>query len=1202
MHFNSILCNRYRKSVRTISGLIIGLMLCAGITSFFSPNTAHAAAISDDLISHWTLDEESGTRVDSHGDNDLTPSGTGPYGEGKMSNGFAPTGSGTEGRIEVADNASLSMTDADDFTISAWVNFDTLSGTRGIIGKSNTEYLLYSSGSILRFAVYGGSSGTASTVSSANVPAGNWHFVVAWYDADAHTVNIQVNNGTPVSAAATAGRPVDGANAFVIGAITTTGYSDGIIDSVSIWQRLLTSDERSALYNSGDGLEYPFVIIPDSPTNLEATGGNTVVNLTWTAPESDGGSAVTDYVIEYKLSSEPTTWSTFSDGASSETETTVTGLTNGLSYDFRVSAVNAAGTSSPSATDSAVPPVSEPEAPVANSVAISGNANVSEMLTGSYTYSDANGDDEGASTYRWMRSDTAGGTYTAISGATSTTYTLTEDDLGKYIKFEVTPVTDVSPTTGGAALSSATSQVKNERILYHIVSTGQSLSLGSQGSPALTTEQPYENVQLSGTSLVPLVESSVETMSSALANTLTNLSPLEDTMSAVTVGGLGGSAYSVIKKGTATYNGNLTKATNVKNAAAELGIPEKIAGVTVIHGETDMLNDVSAETYESYLVEWQSDYNTDLKAITGQEEDIPLFTDQTSSQSGYSKITAGVPIGQLAASENHPGDIILIGPKYFLTYDDNVHLVNTSYRWLGEYYGKVFKKVLIDGESWRPLSPDQATRVGNEVYVDFHVPEGELVFDTTLVIERTNYGFEYYDDASSATISSVEIHDEDTVKVTLSTTPTGGNQRIRYAYTTNTFTWPGAQKVNSAGGNLRDTDSTESLYGNTLYNWAVHFDKPITSDSTAPVISSVAANSSTTSAAITWTTGESASSIVEYGLTSDYGSSTSETDTSPRVTSHTVNVSGLVACTTYHFRVKSEDDNDNLATGSDNSFTTAGCTGSAQVEEDVAEEIDSNTGGSVELDEGGMTLAVPADATDADATYQIKLLGGEAVIDALGSPSGYHASFGRIYDIKAFSNSTTTIDSFDQPIEIIVSYSDEDIEGLNESSLTLYRYHDGAWQALDDCVVDANANSITCTTDHFSVFGLFGVVDSSGSSRSIVSGGVVYCTAERTTFCRPRVQQPAPIDVQLGLPVRNLKLGMVGEDVRALQRILNASGFQVSATGPGSVGSETNFFGSLTRAAVARYQLMRGISPSVGYFGPITRAHMKSAGLPGLWW
>ncbi|HEY0980013.1 MAG TPA: peptidoglycan-binding protein [Candidatus Paceibacterota bacterium] len=74
---------------------------------------------------------------------------------------------------------------------------------------------------------------------------------------------------------------------------------------------------------------------------------------------------------------------------------------------------------------------------------------------------------------------------------------------------------------------------------------------------------------------------------------------------------------------------------------------------------------------------------------------------------------------------------------------------------------------------------------------------------------------------------------------------------------------------------------------------------------------------------------------------------------------------------------------------------------------------------------------------------------------------------------------------------------------------------------------------------------------------------------------------------------RNLGYGARGEDVRALQQYLNQKGFIVSATGAGSVGNETTYYGPATRSAVIRFQeaykAELGISAGTGYFGPLTR-------------
>lgn len=75
---------------------------------------------------------------------------------------------------------------------------------------------------------------------------------------------------------------------------------------------------------------------------------------------------------------------------------------------------------------------------------------------------------------------------------------------------------------------------------------------------------------------------------------------------------------------------------------------------------------------------------------------------------------------------------------------------------------------------------------------------------------------------------------------------------------------------------------------------------------------------------------------------------------------------------------------------------------------------------------------------------------------------------------------------------------------------------------------------------------------------------------------------------------RDLQLGSQGEDVRQLQVYLNAHGFPVAASGAGSSGNETTYFGPATQAALVAFQKSSGISPTQGYFGPKTRAYVSS--------
>lgn len=79
-----------------------------------------------------------------------------------------------------------------------------------------------------------------------------------------------------------------------------------------------------------------------------------------------------------------------------------------------------------------------------------------------------------------------------------------------------------------------------------------------------------------------------------------------------------------------------------------------------------------------------------------------------------------------------------------------------------------------------------------------------------------------------------------------------------------------------------------------------------------------------------------------------------------------------------------------------------------------------------------------------------------------------------------------------------------------------------------------------------------------------------------------------------GVFTKDLRTGMLDAEVQSLQAYLNARGYAVTGSGPGSVGNETTYFGPATKAALVRFQQAVGISPASGYFGPKTRAYIAA--------
>ena len=221
-------------------------------------------ALIDSLVSHWKLDEASGNAVDSHGSNTLTEtSGTIASAAGKVGDCRDFEAGDTE-RFVIADNASLSITGS--MTLCAWVNAESFaSNPNGIACKWTTagnqrsyELLMQQTTGRALFAVsQTGAASSGSAAWASDLSTATWYFLCGRYDGV--NVSVSVNAGTPVSAAYSSGI-FDSTSPFVIGDLNDSGFSpfDGLIDEVSIWSRALSDGEVTTLYNSGNGLAYPW--------------------------------------------------------------------------------------------------------------------------------------------------------------------------------------------------------------------------------------------------------------------------------------------------------------------------------------------------------------------------------------------------------------------------------------------------------------------------------------------------------------------------------------------------------------------------------------------------------------------------------------------------------------------------------------------------------------------------------------------------------------------------------------------------------------------------------------------------------------------------------------------------------------------------------------------------------------------------------
>lgn len=367
--------------------------------------------------------------------------------------------------------------------------------------------------------------------------------------------------------------------------------------------------------------------------------------------------------------------------------------------------------------------------------------------------------------------------------------------------------------------------------------TGQSVSIGMTSLPAISLSQPYNNYHL-GTTLIdyarpltPLIEQGQESPSSGTANSLHAMDSLSRDI-VLTEHGSSGSIYIDLKRGTGPWARMLAQVKNTKAEADSMGLEYKPIAVTVIHGEHDNYYG-NAPLYQGFLEEWHHDYNHDIDSVTNTPHHIRLFVNQFNS--GWD---AQLGVAQLNAHRDNPGEIVLVGPKYFYHYSDGMHMTNIESKHMGEMMAKVINKVCYKGETWNPLMPLSVIRHDSSLTVDFHIPVGALEFDTSRVAPRPNYGFEFFQTGGdSIWITGVELVNNATqVQVHLSGIPNGTDPRLRYAYSCRYppqgMAWcGGGMDTLSVGGNLRDQDSSVSpaidATGIPFYNWCVAFDEPV---------------------------------------------------------------------------------------------------------------------------------------------------------------------------------------------------------------------------------------------------------------------------------------------------------------------------------------------------------------------------------------
>lgn len=345
----------------------------------------------------------------------------------------------------------------------------------------------------------------------------------------------------------------------------------------------------------------------------------------------------------------------------------------------------------------------------------------------------------------------------------------------------------------------------------HILDEGQSLSVGSQGDPSLSTVSEAGNAWIAasdGTTAVPLKSSVQQRPGLSMGYRIGASRPGKQF--AISNHGLGGQSLAQLSKGGSSGKYEQAIACGLATRSAKLGLGDTFAfgPMHLIQGEADQTFGTPRAAYLATLTQLHADHLTDLGIGS-----LPMVSSQTATWAHYGNAPS-IGLAQLDAARTLPW-FYLMGGQYQLSYaPDGLHMDNVGYYHLGELHARAHEAV-VAGTGWAPFAPIATDLHPTYLDVTFHVPTGSLEFDTTILPAQPAMGFSL--SGTDAAITSAAIVGADTVRLGLSEPVTEVGARVGYGVTANN---------GSVGlGNLCDGDTTLSvLDGTRLANWAVHFD------------------------------------------------------------------------------------------------------------------------------------------------------------------------------------------------------------------------------------------------------------------------------------------------------------------------------------------------------------------------------------------
>ena len=384
---------------------------------------------------------------------------------------------------------------------------------------------------------------------------------------------------------------------------------------------------------------------------------------------------------------------------------------------------------------------------------------------------------------------------------------------------------------------------------------GQSLSVGVDALPVISTSAKYKaEIMFNGgvlaenkavnffTSFQSLHESNVETPASGIADKIIEQIQKDEGISVnsdywnthqILFVSCGKGAQNISELMSGYYTGLQNAIQGAKNICDNLGLTLNVPCWVFIQGETDQVDDTSYSDYKTALITLQTNFNTYVKSVTGQENNIKCVLYQVGGQNiagdiKYPTYTntdiMNVPLAHMHLVRDND-NFVASTPVYVCTHNNrSYHLTGEGSKMLGEYCGIACKSIMFGEKSPTGLVPLSYTISDNTLSIVYDVPVPPIRIDTEWVNEVAHYGYVLLNSNDEDIISSVSVFND---TVTIECTESPINAMLFYGFN-GTQRYDG--RIAGSRGNICDSAKfTESgeIGGKifTLGNYAYDFVK-----------------------------------------------------------------------------------------------------------------------------------------------------------------------------------------------------------------------------------------------------------------------------------------------------------------------------------------------------------------------------------------